>query len=175
MSLSHAILAGLYEKPSTGYELAKKLEESVLHFWNASHQQIYRELERLQKKGFTLVTDHLQPGKPARKVYSISEKGQIELVHWIHKPLGKQSLRDPLLVKLFIGHISPNDLRKELLNQKEIHLKNLNICKNIEAKYYSDQSSLSIISRFRFYTLKQGIISEEAWLRWCDEVISDLK
>ncbi len=54
MSLTYAILSALISDPSSGYDLAKRfnasIEGSVGFFWNASFQQIYRELNRLEEK-----------------------------------------------------------------------------------------------------------------------------
>ena len=44
MSLAHAVLTSLIEKPSSGYELARRFDKSIGYFWHATHQQIYREL-----------------------------------------------------------------------------------------------------------------------------------
>ena len=50
MSLAHVLLTSLIEKPSTGSELARRFDRSMGFFWNATHQQIYRELSGMQKK-----------------------------------------------------------------------------------------------------------------------------
>ncbi|MFX4748000.1 hypothetical protein ABTB74_18915, partial [Acinetobacter baumannii] len=44
MSLPHVLLTSLLERPSTGFELARRFDRSMGFFWNATHQQIYREL-----------------------------------------------------------------------------------------------------------------------------------
>ena len=51
MSLAHAILTALLERPSSGLELARRFDKSIGHFWQATHQQIYRELGRLERDG----------------------------------------------------------------------------------------------------------------------------
>ncbi|MGW4568360.1 PadR family transcriptional regulator, partial [Streptomyces sp. NPDC004561] len=48
MSLPHAILTALLEKPSSGLELTRRFDKSIGYFWSATHQQIYRELGRLE-------------------------------------------------------------------------------------------------------------------------------
>lgn len=50
MSLAHVLLTSLLEKPSTGFELARRFDRSMGFFWNATHQQIYRELNGMLKK-----------------------------------------------------------------------------------------------------------------------------
>lgn len=52
MSLAHVLLTSLIEKPSTGIELARRFDRSMGFFWNATHQQIYRELSAMQSKGW---------------------------------------------------------------------------------------------------------------------------
>lgn len=52
MSLSHVLLTSLIEKPSTGIELARRFDRSMGFFWNATHQQIYRELNAMSKQGW---------------------------------------------------------------------------------------------------------------------------
>ncbi len=47
MSLAHVLLTSLLEKPSTGIELARRFDRSMGFFWNATHQQIYRELNAM--------------------------------------------------------------------------------------------------------------------------------
>ena len=44
MALSHTILTVLAHSPHSGYDISKRFEESVSCYWQASQQQIYREL-----------------------------------------------------------------------------------------------------------------------------------
>jgi DNA-binding PadR family transcriptional regulator len=52
MALSHAILATLVGGAFSGYDLRKQFEGSVGFFWQASFQQIYRELNKLEEQGW---------------------------------------------------------------------------------------------------------------------------
>src|SRR2546427_2995102 len=49
MSLPPALLTALVEPPCSGSELAERFDRSIGYFWNATHQQIYRELARLEE------------------------------------------------------------------------------------------------------------------------------
>ncbi|MFW1108301.1 PadR family transcriptional regulator [Vibrio parahaemolyticus] len=60
-------------KKATGYDLAKIMSESRL--WRASHQQIYRSLNKMADDGFLMFKDDPQEGKPDRKVYSLTAEG----------------------------------------------------------------------------------------------------
>ena len=68
MSLSHVLLTSLLEKPSTGIELGRRFDRSMGFFWNATHQQIYRELSHMLNKGWvvngaSLVAKDVPPSK----------------------------------------------------------------------------------------------------------------
>ena len=51
MALREVILTVLARGEMTGYEITKDFEAVYVHFWRASHQQVYRELARLNKDG----------------------------------------------------------------------------------------------------------------------------
>lgn len=44
--MQHALLISLPEKPSAGYELTNRFGHSMGYVWQASHQQISRDIEQ---------------------------------------------------------------------------------------------------------------------------------
>src|SRR5690606_32195880 len=79
MSIQHALLTSLLEKPSSGYELANRFDHSIGYFWRATHQQIYRELGRMTDAGWLLV-EHEPAGTGRRKkTYHVLDTGREEL------------------------------------------------------------------------------------------------
>jgi len=108
MSLRHAILGFLDLEAATGYTLKQRFEGSVGAFWTATQSQIYRELHDLESTGFLRVDVVPQDGKPARKVYALTDAGKVELERWLAEPVGPTQLRDPLLLKLvFAADVDP--------------------------------------------------------------------
>ena len=63
MSLAHAVLTSLLEKASSGYDLAQRFDKSIGYFWHATHQQIYRELGRMEAAGWIASSVHPDAGK----------------------------------------------------------------------------------------------------------------
>src|SRR5690606_18872329 len=43
MSIQHALLTSLLERPSSSYGLANRFDHSTGYFWHTSHQQIYHK------------------------------------------------------------------------------------------------------------------------------------
>jgi DNA-binding PadR family transcriptional regulator len=77
-TLQHCLLAYIRSNGSTGYELTKR----VSAYRNASHQQIYRELDRLEEKKLLTVKVQPQSGKPDKKIYNTTPKANV-LLHSI--------------------------------------------------------------------------------------------
>jgi PadR family transcriptional regulator, regulatory protein AphA len=117
VSLKHAILGFLDLEPATGYLLQQRFEGSVGSFWSATQSQIYRELHGLEKLGQACVEVVAQDGKPARKVYSLTDAGRTELARWLGEPVEPPQLRDPLLLKLVFAAELPAAQLDHVLSQ----------------------------------------------------------
>jgi DNA-binding PadR family transcriptional regulator len=176
MSLSHAILAALNDCGCSGYDLAKRFNSSVGFFWNATSQQIYRELIKLEEQSQIDAQLVHQEHRPDKKIYTLTSKGEESLRTWIETPSKVSPLKDELLVKIFAGSIvSPQIIIAELQHHRVQHLASLHTYESIVAEYFADRSKFSDIGRYQYITLRQGIRLETEWLAWCDESIDLLE
>ncbi len=176
MALSHAILAALTDCPCSGYDLAKQFDGSVGFFWHASHQQIYRELTKLEDQELVIAKAVAQAGKPDKKIFSVTESGKAVLKEWIAQPSKCSPTKDDLLVKLFVGHLVPSEtVQATLRHERAQHVDALAAYRDIESKYFTNCESLSPSARFQYITLRNGIHYETGWLAWCDETLAILE
>jgi DNA-binding PadR family transcriptional regulator len=176
MALSHAILAVLVNRSCSGYDLAKQFDGAVGFFWHATHQQIYRELTKLEESGWVELEVMRQDGKPDRKCYSINVAGTTHLREWIAKPAALQPTKDELLIKLFVGYLVPSETLIQLLaQQRSLHAENLATYHRIEQEGFADRATLSMELRCQYLTLRAGIHYETGWLAWFDEAIEQLE
>ncbi|NJR52245.1 MAG: PadR family transcriptional regulator [Leptolyngbyaceae cyanobacterium CSU_1_3] len=172
MALSHAILAALLGAPCSGYDLQKRFEGSVGFFWQASFQQIYRELNKLEELGWLTSSTVRQQNRPEKKIYQITEMGQESLKAWIAEPCDMAPIRDDLLVKVFAGSLVPTQaFLAELEHHQAQHRQRLAIYQQIEQQFFPTPESLSIADKFRYLALQNGIHYETAWLAWCEEAM----
>ena len=100
MSLPHALLTALVERPASGSDLAARFDRSIGYFWNASHQQIYRELARLEASGLIESLPE-QSGRGRKRAYQILAPGRAELERWVGQGEAAPPLRDELMVRLW--------------------------------------------------------------------------
>ncbi len=87
MTIQFAILGLLSWQSMAGYDLKKIISDSELFYWSASNNQIYRTLVQLHSEGLVSQEVLEQENLPARKIYTISEKGRAALHEWLlHTP-----------------------------------------------------------------------------------------
>ena len=158
MSIQHALLTSLLEKPSTGYQLARRFDRSIGHFWQATHQQIYRELRRMATSGWVEVEEKGEEGGRQSKMYHVLPAGQQELERWVSVPGSSGESNEALMVKLRAEAVlGPLGVRDELLRL-------------IEQRDFS-ANPMSRGQRLQHRVLLKGISSEEDWLRWAKETL----
>jgi DNA-binding PadR family transcriptional regulator len=176
MSLAYAILAVLADHDCSGYDLAKQFDGSVGYFWAATHQQIYRELGRLEELGWVKSDRIEQSDRPNKNLFAITALGQQEMVKWISEPTKPTRHKEDLLIKLFAGGLVPAEqLVRVLQRERERHLQQLKTYQAIEVKHFPSPETLPHPHRCQYLTLRQGIRNEQSWLAWCDEAIPCLE
>lgn len=171
MSLKHAIMVLLETEAGSGYDLLKRFNQRLGFFWQASHQQIYQQLKIMHKEGLIDREVEVQQGKPDKKVYIMTQDGHKELLRWLNEACKPQKINDSLLVKLYGGHLlDKNVLLNEIREHMTQHKKALVIMLDIEQQYqqlsHKERENLA----FPFLTLRRGILGEQAWLTWAQEV-----
>lgn len=177
MALAHAILVLLINKPYSGYDLAKDFDSSLNFFWRATHQQIYRELAKLEKQGWVKFEIISQESRPDKKLYSITELGKKNLIEWLVQASDLMSIKEELLIKLFAGDLMPiSELIKEIQRHHQIHKDKLSFYRGMEQEYFCDPpNQFSLELKCKYLVLRRGIRYEADYLDWCDEAIELLK
>jgi DNA-binding PadR family transcriptional regulator len=178
MSLDYAILGFLNYHPYTGYELKKIFDISVHHFWPADQSQIYRTLSRLNEQGWVKMDIVEQSDRPDRKVYTITETGRQELLHWLSGPPPMGEPRSaPLIQIFFAGQLSDAEVTSKFEGFAEMMR---SILKGYEEVYgqigpYAEDINSPRETFFWILTLENGIKNMRANLEWAESVIARIK
>jgi HlyD family secretion protein len=99
MNVRTLCLAILSEGPKSGYAIRKLVEDGIVsHFTEASFGSIYPALEKLSVDGAVKWHEERDPGKPPRKVFSITDVGTAELVRSLHVLPPEDEYRSPFLL-----------------------------------------------------------------------------
>ncbi|MGV9412460.1 PadR family transcriptional regulator [Nocardia sp. NPDC003693] len=176
MALEHALLVSLTERASSGYDLARRFDKSIGFFWNATHQQIYRVLKRMEEQGWVSAEAVAQEGRPDKKVYTVSDAGRAELTRWIAEPSDTGPMRNELGVKLRAAALADTPaLIAEWRRHRDQHAQRLEIYRTFEKTDYPDPDQLSGRKLHQYLVLRGGIRVEQGFVDWCDEVLDALE
>ncbi len=172
MSLVHAILTALNERPSSGLELARRFDRSIGYFWPATHQQIYRELKGLERDGLIMqVAD--DGGRGGKRTYAILDEGRDELRRWVTASEDPKHIKDSLMVRVRASASLGGDLLPEVRRHREIHARQLAEYEAIEKRDF--QGELSESRRRQYLVLQWGLHLQKARLDWADAAIEQLE
>jgi DNA-binding PadR family transcriptional regulator len=174
MALEHALLVALRERPSSGLELSRRFERSIGYFWNATHQQIYRVLSRMESDGWVSVEVIEQQGKPDKKVYAVTPAGCDELASWLAAPIKEQAVRSELAVKL--RGASFGDRAALLASVRELvadHQLKLDHYRQLMKRDYPDgPDGLDDLTLDQYLVLRGGLLLEEGQIAWLTEYLN---
>ena len=114
-----------------------------------------------------------QDGKPDKKMYRITEEGRDELIRWLRKPAAPPRIRDAFMVKIAGGALSdPSSILRELEDQADLRRERLNTFEDLARKLDDRDSDKNM---YTYLTLRRGILDQQAWLNWAEEVRSELR
>lgn len=172
MSLPHALLTSLLEKPCTGAELARRFDKSIGHFWHATHQQIYRDLGKLEAGGL-IAARGLATARGSQRHFDVLAQGRAELERWSALEADPQPMRDALLLRLrAAAALGSVDITPEIRRHQGLHQVVLEEYRAIEARDFPLGTAVSRSAELQLAVLRAGIFLEEAWLAWCKDTLA---
>lgn len=166
MSLKHALLALLDEKPSHGYELKSRFSDALGPLWPLREAQIYNNLRILERDGLVVLDEQdTQDGGAERKPYCVTDTGRAALTDWLESPVREsRKLKDDFYLKLSIlaATGSEDRLWNLLWQQREVVLQRLRELEPALAQAEADGEALNAS------LLEGAILHTEADLAWLD-------
>lgn len=173
MSLPHALLTALIDHPRSGSDLAVRFDRSIGYYWQATHQQIYRELARLEAAGWIEALP-AESGRGRKRRYRALPAGRDELIRWTSESQSALPIRDELLVRITAeAAIGPTRLAEELERLVAVHGEKLATYRDIERRGFGEEP-LTREQRLRHVVLKAGIDFETQRIALCNEALAAL-
>lgn len=107
---------------ATGYEIKKRLEGPLRHYYDASFGSIYPALANLKRDGLVLRVEENQEKRPQKKVYSITQAGRLALIEALHEdPRPDRYRSDFMVTLLFADLLPPAHLDRLLEDRMELY------------------------------------------------------
>jgi DNA-binding PadR family transcriptional regulator len=166
----YTVLGVLTLRPMSGYDIKKFIEGSIANFWRESFGQLYPTLRELAEEALVTRRVEEQEGKPDRYVYRITPEGRQELQEWLTDPAESEVPRSELLLKLFFGaEVSTEASLRHVQRRREELEANLAVLGAIQEQLQSEKRTAPGLP-YWLLTIRQGVLVDEALLKWCDEV-----
>lgn len=171
MSLRHVLLVYLGSGAASGYDIVKGFQKTYGHLWNATYQQVYRDLNQLHADG--LVEQDIVPSgnRPPRKVYRLNDKGRAELQRFVETPAKLPRFNDAFLVKIASAHLFEREpLLAELREQRTKYERYLEDLERYEAFFRKLPKKAQNTVYGAYLALSRGVSMTRSWLAWSREV-----
>lgn len=179
--LGYALLSLLARATLSGYDLAREMRKPHAFFFGQGHvSQIYPELARLDAAGLVTVRIVEQQSRPDKKVYALSEAGQVELRAWLTRPTPMTEPRSAFLIKAHsLWLADPLQALIQFREHERYHQRLLEAYEadlaSIEAQYGDSIATLDTPPFGDYLTLTRGVGYEREYLAWLSSTITLLK
>lgn len=163
--VSYLVLGWIAHSPATPYDLKRRVAESVGHFWEFPHSQLYAEPARLAGLGL-LAEEQEQKGR-RRRVYSITQAGREALEAWLREPTSDEpQIRDIGLLKLFFSSgLGSESVIALARAQERSHRDKLSTYEELDRRVPEEAVSARA-------TLQAGLAFERAFIDFWGEIAS---
>jgi DNA-binding PadR family transcriptional regulator len=164
-----AVLGLLADGEASGYDLVKRTNAGVGYIWAPAKSRVYVVLARLLDDGFVARRDVVQADRPDKQVYRITRAGERAFSRWLEE----QSWRshDELLLKVFFGaHLERARLADLVARYADDERARLADYRAIEERIAGEPRA-----RFGYATLRFGLASARARIRWAEELLRELR
>jgi DNA-binding PadR family transcriptional regulator len=169
VSVPHALLALLSEKPKYGLRLQNEFQARTGEVWPLNVGQVYTTLQRLERDGL-VETDGEGERPQKQKRYRITAAGAHELADWLRTPPDLvPPPRDELVIKVLVALQVPGIDVHELLQVHRRHvIQVMQRYTRIKAEAAEDDLPLALVADAELFRL-------EAIVRWLDAADVRLK
>lgn len=178
MSLPHALLGLLLDRPMTGYDLKLLFDKELNSFWPAQMSQIYRELGTLEAKDLLDSKIEVQETRPDRKVYSITPQGKQAFVEWMNRfPTSLLSpCRDEFALRVFLGSKSTREEMqfqfRRFIREKQGEIATFTLLERNTGDLPKKNAEQAM---YRRMTLRRSNIVAEALVLWAEDCLEELE
>ena len=169
-TLKYALLGLISRRPITGYDLAREFDKELVNFWHAEHSQIYPELKKLTQEGLITYAVEIQGERLEKKVYSITEAGQRELLAWLKQdePL-QPTAKDIFRLRMYFAEkLPPEELLALIASQRRQHERKLEKLEKSLSVYGGVCPARAEPAFGDYLVLHHAVSREKDFLRWLD-------
>jgi PadR family transcriptional regulator AphA len=164
-----ALLGMLAQGERSGYELSRRVDDSIGYLWSPSRSQIYRVLPRLVDRGLARSREVEQRGRPDKAIYTLTPAGRRALRAWLEEIEDEPADRTVYPLKIFFCDFASPETALAQLAAYRRYLERL-------LARYDELESRPADRRFTYprLVLAHGIARVTSTLAWIDEAAASI-
>ncbi len=164
--LELAILGLLKESSMHGYQLKKRLSETLGSFWQVSYGSLYPALKRLQRQGAVEMTFPKEDVGRRKNVYRITPEGEAVFSDLLERAGHEATEDNGFSVRLaFFQYLKP-ETRIRLLERRRSFLEGRGSDLKRSLQTYKER-----IDGYTLSLMNHQLAATEADIRWLDDLI----
>jgi DNA-binding PadR family transcriptional regulator len=179
MDLRSTILGLLSWKPFSGYDLKRIISNSEVFYWSGNNNQIYKSLIALQKEGLVTYWVQVQESLPAKKIYTLTDKGLSELRRSLLADPEMPELRKGFLIQLAWAEPLSDEELLALLGKYELEIADQLRMRRAQAAMAGGSPGRSPREQYLWERISANIIAayqtELDWARQTQQELRDRK
>ncbi|WP_409340731.1 PadR family transcriptional regulator [Paenibacillus sp. MBLB4367] len=147
LQAKYVALALLNKRPMTGYEIKKDFEGVISFFFDGSYGSVYPTLKNLEKEGCIEKRTIVQEDRPNKNEFSITDDGKKLLAQYFEQPVGEDSVRSDICMRLFFGGDAGTDEMRAWIGQSvSQHESKLKKLQDIHDRHRQNMPSHQLLS-----------------------------
>jgi DNA-binding PadR family transcriptional regulator len=180
MAAEHAILGLLALSESGtghGYDLARQFspEAPLGNVVRLEPGMVYHNLKKLERFGWVAPVLEPEPGRPARRLFTLTSSGRDELQRWLAEPVARtREIRLDFLVKLYLALLLDPALAVRLVDeQRQLCARLAESLANRLDRRQVEETQVADTASFGDMVLDMRLAQTRAALAWLDRVGRD--
>ena len=168
------ILGLLSHEDLTGYDIKKRLDGAIGFFWKGSFGNTYPALSSMEEEGLISKKRSSKTGGREKIPYHITSKGTKALRSWLEETQVSNELKYETLLKLYFGGAADRSV-----TIRNIEIFEEDVKRNLSVLYMYKENLEKVLDEedhvFYYLTVTFGIVTYEAYLKWCTKAKKLLK
>ncbi|HVL91465.1 MAG TPA: PadR family transcriptional regulator [Actinomycetota bacterium] len=165
--LELAVLGLLKEKSMHGYELKKRLDEQLGHFWRISYGSLYPSLKRLAADGTIEISSPQGETSRRKNVYHITPKGEEAFTDMLESGGVNIADRDQFMLRFAFSRYMQPETRKRLLEGRRGYLQERLLAMSASLKRMRDR-----MDEYSQELMQYGVNETEHDIRWLTDMLA---
>lgn len=170
----YVLLGLLSHEPLSGYDIKKRIDQSISQFWNVGYGQIYPTLALLEKEGLIERILSENAKGPQRNVFAITNKGHTLLEQWLLQPEEKEYTRYEILLKMFFSGKLDTAVSIQRIRAFQKRYEPISKMMALYADNLKTVMDMDPDHKHFFLTVRFGEYVYKAYLDWAEEALSML-